>query len=367
MTATDLEYILAVDDTPASLRLVTDLLHSEGYSVRSAINGELALHAASAKTPQLILLDISMPDMDGYEVCRRLKADPGLSEVPVIFLTAMSDEQEILRGFDMGAVDYVTKPFKREELLARVRTHLELYRLRHHLGEEVDRRTYLLRESEKRLKNNLLESVSALAAMIELRDPYTAGHQRRVAKLAKVIADEMGLTEERIEGLELAAAVHDVGKISIPLEILSKQGPLGQFEVSLLREHPKAGYDILKSIDFPWPIANIVLQHHERINGSGYPDGLMGDETLLESRILAIADVIEAMASHRPYRPSIGIRKALGEVESKQGILFDSEIVAATLRLFREKGYQLEGWDNEEQRVPWAGFQAPASAEQKSE
>ncbi len=343
MSATDHEYILAVDDTPASLRLVTDLLHSEGYSVRSAINGELALHAAMAKPPQLILLDISMPDMDGYEVCRRLKAEPSLSKVPVIFLTAMSEEQEILRGFDMGAVDYVTKPFKREELLARVRTHLELYRLRHYLGEEVDRRTQSLRESEKRLKNNLLESVSALAAMIELRDPYTAGHQRRVAKLSAVIAHDLGLGEERIEGLELAAAIHDVGKISIPSEILSKQGPLGQYEISMLREHPRTGYDILKGIDFPWPIAKIVLQHHERIDGSGYPEGLEKNETLLESRILAVADVIEAMASHRPYRPSLGIHKALGEIETQRDILFDSEVVDVALRLFREKGYQLEG------------------------
>jgi len=342
MTIVATGYILAVDDTPASLRLLTDLLSNEGYQVRSAINGELALRAATAQPPQLILLDVSMPGMDGFEVCRRLKLEPRLHDVPVIFVSALSEMHEKLKGFDIGGVDYVTKPFQREELLARVRTHLELHRLRHHLEEEVEERTRSLRESERRLKRNLLETVSAVAAIVELRDPYTAGHQRRVAHIAEAIARELGLPESRIEGLNLAAVVHDVGKINVPTEILSKPGHLNEPEFSLIKQHPESGYEILKGIDFPWPIALIVRQHHERLDGSGYLHGLKGDEILLEARILSVADVIEAMASHRPYRPGLGIETALEEIEKKRGTLFDAEVVDAALRLFRKKGYQLE-------------------------
>jgi putative two-component system response regulator len=336
------DYILAVDDTPASLRLLTDILSSEGYQVRSAINGELALRAATAQPPQLVLLDVSMPGMDGFEVCRRMKQEPQLHDVPVIFVSALSETPEKLKGFDIGGVDYVTKPFQREELLARVRTHLELYRLNHHLEEMVEERTLSLSESEQRLKKNLLESVSAVAAMVELRDPYTAGHQKRVAQIADAIAHELDLSEEMIEGINIAGVVHDVGKISVPTEILSKPGKLNDPEFSLIKQHPDMGYEILKEIDFPWPIAQTIRQHHERLDGSGYPSGLSGDVILMEARILSVADVIEAMASHRPYRPGLGIENALAEIESERGTKFDSDVVDAALRLFREKGYQLE-------------------------
>ena len=342
MTTADTGYILAVDDTPASLRLLTDILIGEGYKVRSAINGELALHAAAAETPQLVLLDVSMPEMDGFEVCRRLKQVPHLHDVPVIFVSALSDTSEKLRGFEVGGVDYVTKPFQRDELLARVRTHLELHQLRHNLEDIVDERTRSLMESEARLKRNLLETVAAIAAMVELRDPYTAGHQRRVEKIAHAIAEELGLPETVIEGLSVAAVVHDVGKINIPSEILSKPGHLSKPEYAVIQRHSEAGHAILKGIDFPWPIADIVLQHHERLDGSGYPLGLQGDAILQEARILAVADVIEAMAAHRPYRPGLGIDAALNEIEAKSGTQFDPEVCAAALRLFREKGFHLD-------------------------
>lgn len=334
--------ILAVDDTPASLRLLTDVLKAEGYEVRSAISGELALHAAEIQAPELVLLDVSMPGMDGFEVCRRLKQIPGSGDVPVIFVSAMSDTQEKLRGFELGAVDYVTKPFQREELLARVHTHLELNRLRHHLGDMVEERTQSLKRSELKLRANLLESITAIAATVEMRDPYTAGHQRRVAQVATEIAREMGLPENRIEGMHLAAVVHDVGKVKIPAEILCKPGRLTELEFSLIKLHAQDGYDILKAIDFPWPIAEFVGQHHERLDGSGYPHGLKGGEIHLEARIIAVADVIEAMASHRPYRPGLGIDTALAEIESKRGIMFDPQVADAALRLFRDKGYRLD-------------------------
>ena len=338
---TDKDKILAVDDTPASLMLLTDILKSEGYEVRSAINGELALYAAASNPPELILLDIRMPGMDGFEVCRRLKAAEATREVPVIFVSAVLETDEKIRGFELGAVDYVTKPYNREELLARVRTHLELQRLRSHLEDVVDERTAELKESERKLSASLLEFIIALAATVEMRDLYTAGHQKRVAHLAVAMAKEMKLSEEQIEGIHLAAVVHDVGKIKIPAEILSKPGRLSEIELSMIKQHPLSGYEILKGIDFPWPIAQIVLQHHERMDGSGYPQGLKGDAILLESRIIAVADVVEAMASHRPYRPALGIDVALKEVSQFRGVKYDAQAVDACVALFKEQNYVL--------------------------
>jgi response regulator RpfG family c-di-GMP phosphodiesterase len=339
MSDSNSEYILAVDDTPASLRLLTDILSGEGYQVRSAINGELALSAAISEPPQLVLLDVNMPGMDGFEVCQRMKQDSNLKDVPVIFVSALSEMTEKLKGFDIGGVDYVTKPFQREELLARVQTHLELHYLRNNLENMVWKRTKSLQESERRLKKNLLESVAALATVVEQRDPYTSGHQRQVAKLADAIAREMDLPEKVVEGINLAAVVHDVGKISIPTEILSKPGQLSELEFSLIQLHPERGYEVLREIDFPWPIAQIILQHHERLNGTGYPHGLKNEEILLEARVISVADTIEAMASHRPYRDGLGIDCALDEIQKGCGKLYDPNVVDAAISLFKEKGY----------------------------
>jgi putative nucleotidyltransferase with HDIG domain len=180
-----------------------------------------------------------------------------------------------------------------------------------------------------------------MAVTVETRDPYTAGHQRRVSDLARSIGSEMKLDEDVVDGLRMAAAIHDIGKISVPAEILSKPGKLTNLEFSLIQSHSETGYEILKDIDFPWPIARIVLEHHERINGSGYPNGTPGDKLLTESKILAVADVVESMASHRPYRPSLGINAALEEISKNSSILYDGEVVKACLRLFNERGYRL--------------------------
>jgi putative two-component system response regulator len=333
--------ILVVDDTPASLKLLTDIMKGEGYDVRSAISGELALNAAADNPPDLILLDIRMPEMDGFEVCRRLKLTAATQDVPIIFVTAASETDEKVRGFELGAVDYVTKPYQRDELLSRVRAHLELHQLRHHLSDMVHERTVQLVESEKKLKKNLLDSVAVLAAIVEMRDPYTAGHQRRVAEVAVAIANVMQLTQTQIEGIHLAGVVHDIGKIQVPAEILVKPGSLSDLEYMLIKAHSQNGYDLLKTVDYPWPIAQIVLQHHERLDGSGYPQGLKGDEILLEARIISVADVVESMTSHRPYRPSLGIDAALEEIERNRGIRYDPAVVDACCKLFREQGYKL--------------------------
>lgn len=327
--------ILVVDDTPASLKLLTELLHNEGYDVRSAISGELAIHSATSNPPELILLDIRMPVMDGFEVCRRLKAQPNTHDVPIIFVSALSETNEKVEGFELGAVDFVTKPYQREELLIRVRTHLEMTRLRNRLE-------FLVAERTNEIRANMLAFVTAIASTVEMRDPYTAGHQRRTAHLATAIAKELLLSADQIEGLNLACVVHDIGKIRIPAEILCKPGRLNELEFGLIKQHPETGYEILKSIDFPWPIAKTVLQHHERQDGSGYPNGLCDLDILLEAKILAVADVVEAMSSHRPYRAGLGVEAALDEITFNKGRLYDSSVVDACLNLFRNKGYSLQ-------------------------
>ncbi|MDW7771839.1 MAG: HD domain-containing phosphohydrolase [Desulfobulbaceae bacterium] len=196
-----------------------------------------------------------------------------------------------------------------------------------------------LKESMLQLRNNLAGTIKAMAMTVETRDPYTAGHQRKTADIARLIGQEMGLPSKQVDGIRMAGVIHDLGKISIPAEILSKPGKICNAEYSLIKFHPKTGYDILNGIDFRWPVADIVLQHHERMDGSGYPSGLAGDKILLEARIIGVADVIEAMSSHRPYRPALGINKAFSEIRENSGRLYDSDVVAAAESLFARKEY----------------------------
>jgi PAS domain S-box-containing protein len=206
------------------------------------------------------------------------------------------------------------------------------------------------KQAEKQLKQTLESlrkavgtTIQVVVSAVETRDPYTAGHQFRSADLARAIATEMGLPKDKIEGIRIAGSIHDIGKLSIPTEILSKPSKLSEIEFSLIKEHARKGFEILKDVESPWPLAEIVYQHHERMDGSGYPRKLKGDDILIEARILSVADVVEAMASHRPYRPALGLNAALEEIKNNKGTLYDADAVGACLRLFREKGFQLEG------------------------
>jgi len=203
-----------------------------------------------------------------------------------------------------------------------------------------------LKESYIRLKKLFSETVKGLASAAEMRDPYTAGHQRRVAALAVKIAEQLNLDQDTIDGVYLTALIHDIGKIFIPTAILSKPGQLTDIEMKLIQHHSKAGYDVLKNIDFPWPVADIILQHHEKMDGSSYPAGLKGEEILLEARIICVADVIEAMASHRPYRPSKGIDFALAEIEKNKGKFYDEDVVNACITLFKDLNFEFPELDN---------------------
>lgn len=198
-----------------------------------------------------------------------------------------------------------------------------------------------LKESVNKLQKTTEGIIEAMAKTIEIRDPHTAGHERRVGKLAKAIAEELGLDEEKVQAIYLTGLIHDIGKIYVPAEILTKPGTLTDIEYKLIKVHPEMGYKILEKIDFSWPISKIILQHHERLDGSGYPFGLKNDEICLEARILAVADVVEAMSFHRPYRTSPGLEYALKEIEANSGKLYDPKVVQATLNLFK-KGFQLD-------------------------
>lgn len=612
--------ILIVEDSSKILKLLTDILVNHGYQVGHAASGQAALASVAGETPDLIMLDVKLPDMEGHEVCRRLKSNKKSRMIPVIFIGLLDEASVKIKGFDSGVIDYITRPIRPAEILVRVKTHLNLRRQQDQLvaqnlelqqemnirkqteaalreserrmsdiidfipdatfaidlegkviawnrameemtgvkaedmlgkgdyeyalpfygvrrpklidlifrpNEEIEKQ-YLsvkrrsgallaeamvtlneenlkvwgkasplydeednivgaieyirditehtlteeaLRQAEaeyrgifenaqegifrstiegrfiianqalasmlyyssprellnaitdiphqlyvspdehdvlkqmikdygatkgfetqyyrkdgaeiwvsinmqavsdtdgqmlyyegiveditvrkqaeedrkwsvERLRKTVQATIQAMAMVVEARDPYTAGHQRRVSDLARTIATEMGLSRDRIDGISVMGAIHDLGKISIPAEILSKPTKLNDMEFGLIKAHAQAGYDILKEIEFPWPVAEIILQHHEKLNGSGYPQGLKGDEILLEARIVGVADKVEAMASHRPYRAALGLEETLEDISQNRGTLYDADAVDVCMRLFHEKHYQLHG------------------------
>lgn len=199
-----------------------------------------------------------------------------------------------------------------------------------------------IKRSVEELHTALIQTVQAMGLTMEKRDPYTAGHQQRVAELAVAIAQELGLPDEKVEGIILGAMIHDIGKLCVPAEILNRPGKLTDAEFAIIRSHPQVGYDIIKDVDFPWPVSDMIFQHHEHLDGSGYPNGLKGDDIILEAKILAVADVMEAMASHRPYRPSLGINAALKMIKKNRGTRFDPNVVDACLRLIEEKRFRFD-------------------------
>lgn len=339
--------ILVVDDETPIRTMLKRILEANGYECRTAENADHARELLQEKSCDLMLCDINMPGESGLDFTRFV-----LSEYPdtaTIMVTAVGDPLVAESMLKLGAYDYIIKPMDRNGLLISVanairRRELEISNrdYQRNLEQMVNERTRSLQVSMRKLESAMDGIVRAIAHTVETRDPYTAGHQRRVAGLAAAIAEMVGLDTDRVETVRMAASIHDLGKISVPAEILSKPSRLTANEFNLIKEHPQVGYDILKDIEFPYPIATIVHQHHERMDGSGYPAGLQGEEILPESRILTIADVVEAMASHRPYRPGLGIDAALGEIDKNKGALYDSDMADACQRLFKDEGYVME-------------------------
>ncbi len=528
--------ILIAEDSKAQADMLADILTSNGYRITAVHDGLEALYTIMESEPRLIISDVWMPRMNGYELCRALKDDNKFGRIPIIILTQLSDLQAMVKGLEAGADYYLTKPYDKDLLLAMVRTILsktdtaeqngkktamkvatngktfdisvsnqqllnfllstyenllrhnqtldearsQLKALNVSLEDKVKEKTSSLemeiverkrahdahRESEAKyraimrdagdailladpqgaileanrkaetlfsysteelealdlfrlyphsevprikaalktvmesgtaklndipalrkngdhvwaditmsvveyeermivqsvvhditdrmeadtaikegyakLQQTLDSAILALSKAIEIRDPYTAGHQYRVAALAHVIAQRLGFDERRLEGMKVMGFLHDIGKIVVPAEILTKPSKLHEYEFNHIKMHCQAGYDILKEIEFPWPVSTVVLQHHERLDGSGYPFGIGSDKIIIEARIIAVADVIEAISSHRPYRPALGIEKALEEVTGRKGTLYDADVVEATIAALKDKKFKLE-------------------------
>jgi putative nucleotidyltransferase with HDIG domain len=316
--------ILLVDDDDHLRIMLQDYLRREGFSSREASNASGTMKILQQEKIDLAITDIKMPGKDGLELMQEVHKD--YPQIPFIIMTGCAPEYSFEQIVDAGAADFITKPFPLRILQTKINRILYEKKIHQHLQKALIR-----------FENLFEDFLGAIASTLEKRDPYTAGHQRRVGKLAEAIAQEMGVDEEKTNVLRLAAFVHDIGKISVPAEILVKPGKLTEIEMSIIKTHAQAGYDILKNIEFPWPIAEIVLQHHERLDGSGYPRGLVGEECLMEARILGVADAVEAMSSHRPYRPALPLSMALEEVSQKKDILYDANVVNACLRLFNNR------------------------------
>jgi putative two-component system response regulator len=333
--------VLIVDDEKTIQDMLRHLLEINGYSCRMASDVQEARSIMNEQDFELVLCDVNMPGESGMDLIKYLSE--AYSGTAVIMVTAEDDKELAETALDMGAYGYVIKPFKTNELMINIsnalrRRKLEISNRMHmeNLESIIDERTAELQNTLEKLRKSTEGIIRAMSSTVETRDPYTAGHQQRVADLAQAIAGEMGLSEEQIQGIRMAGLIHDLGKIAVPAEILTKPGKLSAIELDLIKLHPQAGYDILKEIEFPWPIARIVIEHHERINGSGYPHGLSGEEMLQESRILAVADVVEAMASHRPYRAALGLDVALEEISKNKGILYDPEVAHACIKIISE-------------------------------
>jgi HD-GYP domain-containing protein (c-di-GMP phosphodiesterase class II) len=381
--------ILAVDDDPGLREIYRDILESRPARVSVAPGAEasptFAVHCCGQASEAVeavrrgvaeqapfaaVFLDVNLPPGPSgiWAAEEVLRVDPTTNIVLVtghvgpelgslpqhlrfsdrlLFLQKPFHPQEIVQFATALTAKWVAERQVRalhhnlEDLVGR-RT-AELVRTNEQLRREVEHRKHAQKELQAslgRLTGIIGGTVMAIAAMVEKRDPYTSGHQARVAELARAIGRELGLPADRLEGLYIASGIHDIGKISLPAEILSKPSQLSSIEMSLIQAHAQAGHDILRMVDFPWPVAAIVLQHHERLNGSGYPQGLAGDSILQEARIVGVADVVETMSSHRPYRPSIGIEKALEEISAHRGELYDPATVDACLKVVREKRFE---------------------------
>ncbi len=328
--------ILICDDDPADRKLVKYCLKQmagEALTVLEAgEQGEIENELSTA-APDVVLMDLQMPGKSGLdwldEVVERKIA-------PVIMLTGYGNEDIAVTTIQRGAAGYISKNNLRPQKLADAIAGATTNWKRKPDSGGTPNPAAASKTSTQKLDAVGLETVKALATMSEMRDPYTAGHQRRVSELAGALAESLKLSNEQITAVRLAGIVHDIGKVRVPAEILTNPGRLTDAEFTIIKSHPQVGFDIIRNIELPWPIARIIREHHERADGSGYPLSLRNDDIALESKILAVADVVEAMSSHRPYRPALGVDKAILEISAHQKDFYDPAVVEACVKLLKD-------------------------------
>ncbi len=327
-------HILIVDDVSDNIQVAMSILKEKNYQFSFALHGEQALELIWGHDFDLILLDIMMPGIDGYEVCRRIKAKPDTQDIPVIFLTAKVDVDSIKEGFDVGAVDYITKPFHPEELIARVKTHLELYAAKRILKRYNLSLKNRLALREKRLmtelEENQKEMIYVLTELMEANSDETGRHIRRVAEYSRLLAHyHPSISEEDAQVIFHAAPMHDIGKIAIPHDILHKPGRLTEDEFNIMKTHTTRAHDVLKISDrkFIKAAEVIAMQHHEKWDGSGYPQGLARDKIHIYARIVAIADVFDALTHHRVYKEAWPVDRAVEYIIQHKNTQFDPVLV----------------------------------------
>lgn len=326
------EKIMVVEDEWIVSERICKSLEDFGYTINStASTGDEAIRKVEADRPDLILMDIVLKGkMDGIEAADRINSQ---FNIPLIYLTAYTNQEYIERAKQTKPFSYLVKPLNQKELYANIEMALH----RHLVDREI--KDYL-----DRLARCYTGTMKAFSGAIELRGPYTAiGHHRRVAFIAHGIAKEMGFSDSSAEGVWLAAYVYDISLVNMPVKILKDASQLTGHSLTLYRNYPQLSYDILAAVDFPWPIADIVLQHHEYFDGSGFPRGIKGEDILIEARILAVAVAIEDLTSHRTFRKAFPVRQAFDEINAHRGSQYDPDVVDACLRLFNEKGYKTEG------------------------
>lgn len=319
--------ILIVDDTFANLQLLSTLLKEEGYKVRPANSGILALQAVAKKKPDLILLDIKMPEMNGYEVCEALKSNPETKNIPVLFISALNDVADKIKAFNVGGLDYINKPFQFEEVKARVTTHLQLKAYEDDMEARIAQGIREIEDLNQEIIDTQQELIFTMGQICETRSHETGQHVKRVAEYSYLLAKLYGY--EELELMKQAASMHDIGKVAIPDSILNKPGQLTAEEWEVMKTHSHLGYQMLSMSQRPLfkLAATITLEHHEKWDGSGYPYGLKGEEISVAGRITAIADVFDALGAMRCYKPSKSLEEILVIFEQEKSKHFDPNMI----------------------------------------
>lgn len=322
--------ILIVDDEPAGRHTLESILEGQDYQLIMAENGPEAIEKAQKFLPDVILLDVMMPGMDGFEVCRHLRNDPHLAEVPIIILTALDDRKSLLQGLEAGADDYLTKPYDRYELRARLLGITRLNRYRKLLDERANIET-----AHEQLLSAYDATIEGWSRAMDLRDKETEGHTLRVTDLSVKLARNMGINEGELLFIRRGALLHDIGKLGVPDAILHKASSLNDDEWKVMRQHPQLAYDMLYPIEYLRPALDIPFCHHEKFDGTGYPRQLKGEQIPLSARIFAIVDVWDALTSDRPYRPAWEKQKAMEFINEQSGKHFDPKVVEAFNKMMK--------------------------------